>query len=203
MTPRRAWIAVNPVRLAGLAAVAAALAGCGPDDGRCAPLPGGGQYCLQPTADVVPFDVQQKATVRFRGHAETMIVQMEVDAQGIRFVGLTPFGHKVVDVEYDNRAVRVHALPDRRLDARLLLALVQIAQWPADSVRAGLSASLSLDAADPHHVRVQDRDGATAVAVRREGSAPPYDRADIDLPGPGLALALDTLPAPDAAEPSP
>lgn len=199
MTARRAWIA----RLAALWAVASFLAGCGPDDGRCAPLPGGGQYCLQPTADVAPFDVQQMATVRFRGQAETLIVQLEVDAQGIRFVGLTPFGHKVVDVEYDNRAVRVHALPDRRLDARLLLALVQIAQWPEGSVRAGLSSGLSLDVTDPHLVRVRDRDGAAVVAVRRAGDAPPYERADIDLPGPGLALTLDTLPAPDAAEPAP
>jgi hypothetical protein len=128
-----------------LLALVNALAACSPGDPRCARLPGGGAYCLQPTAAVPPFDVQQKLEIVFSGRRETMIVELEVDADGMRFAGLTPFGHKLVQASFDNREVSAQVQPDKRLDPALLLAMLQLALWPAERVRAGLSDALALE----------------------------------------------------------
>ena len=115
-----------------LAAVSVALAvvlaaACAGDGSRCAALPAGGRYCLQATADVPPFDVQQKVDVAFGGRTDTIIAQVETDSLGMRFVGTTPFGQKLVQLSFDNDRVTVEAAQMKGLDPVLLLALVQAA----------------------------------------------------------------------------
>uniref|UniRef100_UPI00272DE7F4 DUF3261 domain-containing protein n=1 Tax=Propionivibrio sp. TaxID=2212460 RepID=UPI00272DE7F4 len=91
--------------LTGMLAVALLVAGCDDDGSSCTTLPGGPRYCLQTTDSIVPFDVQQKVDVSFDSRRETMIAQLEADAGGIRFAGMTPFGQKLLQVSFDNRDV--------------------------------------------------------------------------------------------------
>jgi hypothetical protein len=168
-----------------------ATAACAGLDPRCAGLPGGGRYCLQPTTAVAPFEAQQKVEAAFDGRRETMIVDIEADANGMRVVGLTPFGHKLVQMSYDNSGATATATPDRRLDPALMMAFLQLALWPADSVRAGLGARLTLEEGDGERRILMD--GESILTVRYVGAAAPYRRIYLALPSAGLELDVETL----------
>ena len=178
---------------AGALALLLATAACSISeaDGQCATLIGGGRYCLQSTATIVPFEVQQKVEARFRGQQETMIVELEVDAAGMRFVGLTPFGHSLLKASYDNRTATGTQLADTRLSPVLLIALLQIALWPADALRAGLEAPLRLEEKDGQR-RILNRDDVT-LTISYIGAQPPYQRIKVDVQGAALQLDIETL----------
>ena len=180
--------------LAGAFALLLATTACGigENEGHCATLIGGGRYCLQSTATITPFEVQQKVATRFRGQQETMIVELEVDAAGMRFVGLTPFGHSLLKVSYDNRTATATQLADTRLSPTLLIALLQIALWPADALRAGLEAPLSLEEKDGQR-RILNHDDVT-LTINYIGDHPPYQRIKVDIQGAAIQLDIETLP---------
>ena len=168
-----------------------AVAACSGVDPGCARLPGGGSYCLQPTTLIAPFEVQQRVDMTFNGQRETMIVELEVDAEGMRFAGLTPFGHKLVQAHYDNLQVTADVLPDKRLDPVLLFAFLQIALWPADSVRGGLDGALRLgESVSKRQVFKDDR---LIVDVSYTGIRPPYGNMRIDFPLAGMEIEVTTL----------
>ena len=111
------WPAVLSVGLSVL------LAACNGDGSRCTALPGGSRYCLQTTASVVPFDVQQKVDVVFDGRMDTIIAQVETDALGMRFVGTTPFGQKLVQLSFDFYMIEAkpeHLIGDKAYDSDAL-----------------------------------------------------------------------------------
>ena len=175
----------------GSALTALLIGGCAASGSRCADLPGGGRYCLQTTAVVEPFDVQQKVDVVFDGRQETMIAQIETDASGMRFAGMTPFGQKLVQLGFDNSEVRAETLPVKRLDPALLLALVQIATWPADSVRSGLEGSAAIEDADGQRVLL--RDGKDVVVIRYTRGLPPFGDMSIKFSEAGIEFAIVNL----------
>ena len=157
----------------------------------CAMLIGGGSYCLQPTSDLPSFEVQQKIEANFRGRRETMIATIENDEAGLRFVGLTPFGQTLLQVGYDNREMSAATLPDRRLSPALLVALLQIALWPTDSVRSGLEAPLVLEE-KPGQRRIL-RHSETTLVIDYSGDHPPYRRLHLSIPDADLELDIETL----------
>lgn len=118
---------------------------CIKQDTRCTNLMGNGRYCLQATTVIAPFEVQQKVEATIKGHHETMVTEIEVNAEGMQMIALTPFGHKLVHVRYNNDEAKALVSPDSRLDPTLVIAMIQLALWPADSVRKGLSAPLRLE----------------------------------------------------------
>jgi hypothetical protein len=164
----------------------------GEREGQCAALIGGGRYCLQSSTTIAPFEVQQKVEARFRGQQETMIVKLEVDAAGMRFVGLTPFGHSLLSASYDNRTATVTQSVDTRLSPILLIALLQIALWPGDALRAGLEAPLRLEEKDGQR-RILNRDDVT-LTINYIGIQPPYQRIRLDIEGAAIQLDIETLP---------
>ena len=172
------------------------LAGCSGNDDACPRLIGGGNYCLQATGALAPFAVQQKVELDFRGRRETLIVELESDADDLRVVALTPFGQKLLQIRYDNRTTSASTLAGGPVDARLspamLLALLQIALWPADSVRAGLAAPLTL-AEDASGRRLLNRD-ETVLSVEYQGAQPPWERMQLHVHPAGLAIDIETLP---------
>ena len=175
--------------LAGLVLIA--VSACNSGDPRCTNLPGGGSYCMQETSVLPPFDVQQKVEAVFNGRHETMIVELEVDKDGMRFAGLTPFGQKVIQVSYDNREVIAQVLPDARLEPTLLLALLQLALWPVDSVRAGLDEALVLDERDgQRHILMN---GNVVMEVSYTGDRAAYGDMHIVFPSAKLELDVKTL----------
>lgn len=186
----------------GLSAVAVAtsmLCACAglPSRPACAGLPGGGDYCLQSTAELAPFDVQQKIEITRDGRRETLIVQLEVDAQGMKMVGTTPFGQKLLQVGFDNRQIRLDSWPDRRLDPVLLMSLVQIASWPAESVRQGLDDAAALE--DSPGMRSVHHHGKPVVLIRYTRASPPLGDLAVTLPAAAIDLDivnLDNIAAP-------
>jgi hypothetical protein len=179
-----------------LLALLALLSACAGGDPRCAELPGGGRYCLQATSALPAFDVQQKVDAAFAARRETMIVELEVDPQGLRFAGLTPFGQKMIQAAYDNSTVSAQLWPDSRLDPVLLLALLQLAWWPPESVRKGLDASLTLEL-QPGLRRLM-HDGQRVLEVGYTGDHFPPSAMHIVLPAVALELDITTLETPAA-----
>ena len=169
------------------------LTACVGPDPRCVSLPGGGNYCLQPTSAVTPFAVQQKVVAVFNGRQETMIVELEVDEEGMRFAGLTPFGQKIAQAGYDNQQVNSGLWPDKRLPPVLLLVLLQLAIWPADSVRAGLGGSAVLEDGEEQR-RVLD-DGTVLAEVGYTNGQPPYGNMRIGFPAWQVKFEVTTLDA--------
>jgi hypothetical protein len=171
-----------------------ALTACGEGerDQQCASLFGGGSYCLQPTTALAPFDLQQKVEANFRGRRETLIANIESDASGVRFVGLTPLGHKLLQVSYDNRAVSAAMLPDKRLNPTLVLALLQIALWPPEVVRTGLEAPLALE--DSHEWRHITQRGEKVLSINYRGDQLPYRHMLLHIPAADFAVEVETLP---------
>lgn len=167
-------------------------------DPQCAALIGGGSYCLQPTSALAPFDVLQKVDSRFRERRDTLIVELEVDSAGLRFVGLTPFGQKLIALGYDNHAASATTLPDSRISPALLVALLQIALWPSDAVRAGLEAPLTLEE-NAGQRRILNR-GEPTLSIEHGSGPPPWRRIHLTVHAADLELDIETLDAAPAAE---
>jgi hypothetical protein len=170
-----------------------AITGCAERDPRCASLPGGGRYCLQPTTALAPFDAQQKIEVFVNGHRETLIVEIESDANGLRCVGLTPFGVKLMEVSYDNYSAKLATPTDSRLDPALLVALLQLSLWPTNIVRSGLSAALILEETDNGR-RILSGDN-TLLMITSAGMKLPYQHIHLTIPSMSLELDVDDLGA--------
>ena len=166
-------------------------------DQPCPALIGGGSYCLQPTTAVPPFDVQQKVESRFRDRRDTLIVELEVDAAGLRFAGLTPFGQKLIQLSYDNRSASATTIPDSRISPALLVALLQLAQWPAEAVRAGLEKPLTLEE-NGNQRRILNRGEPTLTIDYGHGQAP-WRKIRMTVHAADLELTIETLDAAPAA----
>lgn len=166
------------------------LAGCAGNP-RCPDIPGGPRYCLQATSAVPPYTALQDIRIRRGDLDERLIAQLEVDAAGMNLAGLTPMGQKVLEAHFDNREATASSLAGDRIDARALLSLVQIAVWPAASVRAGLGDDWELD--DSPSLRRLLRDGTSLLEVARTGEPPRYRQLDIRLPDAGLSLTVRAI----------
>jgi hypothetical protein len=167
------------------------LAGCASQSPGCTALPAGGSYCLQATSAAAPFSVRQQVTARFKDQREMLIADIENQADNLDFVGLTPFGMTVFQASYDNRTAQAVRLPDPRLSPELLLGMLQLALWPAESVQRGLGGD----------AEVQDSPGLRRILIgnevlmelRHDASPPPYRRMQIDWPGLDLHLDIRAL----------
>ena len=73
----------------------------------------------------------------------------------------------------------------------LLIALLQLAQWPADAVRAGLQAPLTLEERADQR-RIIFRDEAT-LTIDYLGEAP-HRRMHLTIPAADLELDIENLP---------
>lgn len=166
------------------------LSACSGTTPQCAALPGG-QYCLQPSTTASAVSVQQKVVARFGKQRETLIADIEADADGMQFVAITPFGQKVLHVSYDNQASRAILLPTKRLDAAQLLALLQIALWPEDAVRQGLAAELQLQTTPT--TREVLVDGQLMLRISHDNSPRPYAWLRIEMPTFDVSLDMQTL----------
>ena len=172
------------------------LTACGGSDPRCASLPGGEQYCLQPSSAVAPFNVTQKIDAMVGGRRESMIVEIEVDKQAMHVVALTPFGQTLIQASYDNHEARAGRWPDARLKPAQFLALLQIALWPSEAVRAGLDPSLVLDEAAGQRRVLQN--GELLLEVGYTGARPPAGDMRIVLPTMTMQYDITTLDQPIA-----
>lgn len=158
----------------------------------CATLPLGARYCLQPSTDVPPFSVRQQVSARFKGQREMLIADIENRSEGLAFVGLTPFGLTVFQVGYDNRTTTKTRLPDTRLSPELLLGMLQLALWPADSVHRGLGDTAKVeDAPGQRRIFIEER---LLMELQHDNTAVPYQSMQIRWPAIDMELNIRALP---------
>jgi hypothetical protein len=168
------------------------LAACArPEGPGCAALPDGARYCLQATGGVAPLELQQKIDVAFKGRSETMIGQLEIDAAGMRFAGLTPLGQRLLQVEVADGEIRAEGMALEKLDPALLLALIQLAWWDAGSLREGLGGSAELRDAEDGRTLVKD--SRPVMRIRYTRGRSPAGGVEIGLPGADVELRIVTL----------
>lgn len=188
------------------------LAACQPaPEAGCARLPGAGQYCLQDSPGP-HFETLQESVLSAGGQRHTLLTRLAHDASGLRFVALSPLGQTVFAVSWENGALHA-TLPEAlagRIDPALFPALIQIALWPDDAVRRGLSTELELHA-DAHGRQLRragkhdETAGQPVLNIAWEGELP-YRRLRIEAPGVLVidARALDTAaPASESAAETP
>ncbi|MCB5183727.1 DUF3261 domain-containing protein [Methylobacillus gramineus] len=172
--------------------IASVLNACAPHDTQCAAIPGGGKYCLQNTALIPAFETQQQVDITFNGKHESMIASIENDAHGLDFVGLTLFGQKIMHLRYNNHDASALLSPDKRLDPALMLALLQLALWPADAVMAGLDPAMQLEeSAQARHI---NRGGKVLMDIQYTDPAIPYRQLAISIPAAQMTLNITSLP---------
>jgi len=185
--------------LAGSLAVVLMIAGCASAPPGCTRLPlASGNvpanigYCLQSTASAPAFVVQQRITLRFGERQETLIADLENNAAGLIFTGLSPLGLTLFQASYDNHAVRSTHAAEPRLPPELLLAVLQLALWPKEAVQRGLEVSAMIeDQLTERRITVNDQ---LWMRVRHDGTPPPYRRLVIELPAVRLNLEIEALP---------
>lgn len=165
---------------------------CAKQDSRCTNLMGNGRYCLQPTSAIAPFDLQQKIDATINNNNETLVTEVEVSAVGMQLIGLTPFGHKLVHINYDNDEAKAVLLPDSRLDPALMIAMIQLALWPVESVRKGLSEALLLEESIGHRRYLSNN--KLVLDVRYVNPDVPSNKFHLSFPSVGLILDIETLP---------
>lgn len=168
-------------------------AACSGGGSSCTYLPERLRYCLQSTARVAPVDVQQKVDIAFNGREETMIAQLEVDAFGMRFAGMTPFGQKLLQIDYDNDRVRAETFFGKGVDPVLLFALVQLATWPRESVLAGFGDDSAVELIEDETHRRVVKNGKELVAIGYTQDRSSSGDMRIRLPSVDVEFAITNL----------
>lgn len=168
------------------------LTSCSSQPGKCARLPGGAQYCLQDTKLGPVLELQQEVSVSYQDKRETMIASVENDAEHLDFVGLTPFGQKILHMHYDNQQASARLSPDQRLSPVLMLSLLQMALWPVETVQAGLDADSRVAQQDQRRT-LYHRD-QVLMQVDYADLAVPYRHMIINLPSAKLKLDIRDIP---------
>lgn len=175
-----------------LALTLAACAESGAPGARCARLPGGaGFYCLQASSAIPPIAWQERVDVARPGFSETMIAELESDDAAMHFVALSPLGQTLFRVDDDNRELSFDSRIGRDFDPALFLALLQMALWPAESVRQGLVSPLTLEEADGRRRIVVD--GRVLVEVIYTGARLAHEHLTIAVPDAQLTLEITPL----------
>jgi hypothetical protein len=106
---------------------------------------------------------------------------------------LSPLGQTLLQARLrDGRVTEDPAAPlAGKLDANLLVALMQLASWPADSVRAGLGDNLVLEEGPGRRIVRAGQD--TILEITWQGSRLPYDQVRAVLPAAGLSIVSNRL----------
>lgn len=168
------------------------LSACSSLPSHCTKLPGGAQYCLQDTRLGPVLELQQEVSISYQDKRETMIASIENDAKHLDFVGLTPFGQKILHMHYDNQLASARLTPDQRLSPALMLSLLQIALWPADAVQTGLDAGSKVVQQDQRRTIYHGEQ--LLMQVDYADLAVPYRHMMINLPPAKLQLDIRDIP---------
>jgi hypothetical protein len=139
------------------------------------------------------FATQQVVFRMPDGQEETLLTTVENDGARLGIVASTPLGQTLFVIQVEEGGTRVDArvpLP-RFLDPRLLPALVQLANWPLEDLRAGLGSGMELRDEGP--VRKLLGKGRLVLSLTREGDRPPFRSVLMELPVQGIQARITTL----------
>ncbi|TAK91854.1 MAG: DUF3261 domain-containing protein [Burkholderiaceae bacterium] len=130
------------------------LSGCQQDE-NCIALAGHNdqaRYCLLPTAQAPVLNLTQEVQIDWKGQTFTLLSVLESGTNATTMVTLTPTGQTLFSVRQDAQKVALNPaapLPSG-FEPRALLALVQLALWPEEKLRAHLTGCLRLEASATH-----------------------------------------------------
>lgn len=159
---------------------------------RCLQLPSStGQYCLQSSTVVAPFAVQQTVEVNYRDVHEVMITDLDVSQHGLQMIAFTPFGQKLMQVNDDNNKIVAENPLAARLDPAMLVALLQLALWPGDAVKQGLSPTLTL--METAAERTVLSGNQVILHMQYTDKLVPYHQLSIEMPRIQFRLNISTL----------
>ncbi|MBI3897954.1 MAG: DUF3261 domain-containing protein [Gammaproteobacteria bacterium] len=180
---KKIWLVVPLFALLGCAGVR-------PLD-ACTSL-GAAGYCLQ--ANGPTLAAAQSVELSSADSKARFIVHLETDANGMRMVGLTPLGQRVWLIRFDYAGKEISAdMPaGGGVDARQILAGLQLALWPLPQARAGLQGA---------NAQLRETDGmrqllagdAVVFSASCDGQRPTCRRARLRYLDLGYELAIETL----------
>ena len=104
---------------------------------------------------------------------------------------LTPFGHKLMHVSYNNDEANALVSPDSRLDPATMIAMTQLALWPIESVRKGLNSPLRLE--ESSGKRRYFANDKLVLEVQYADAMDPANKFQLLLPSVELMLNIETL----------
>lgn len=173
------------------------LAACASDTGNCLRLSVGAKYCLV-DGPAPEFETEQAATITYSGNTMHMLTRIRSDKDGLHFAGVTPLGQTLLQVSWKNDVLHAQLPPGAadRLDGALFVALLQLAVWPAERVRDGLSDRLTLIEQSGRRI-ISDGD-RTLLTISWEGTTLPYDRLRFEAPAAHLLIDAHVLSEADA-----
>ena len=156
---------------------------------NCAAL-GRVELCLAGSG-ALPFTGLQSSVLQSGNTRETLILQLENDARGLRLAGFTPMGQTLLQAQQIDGHFQADGPAADKFDARILLATIQLAWWPLDRLRQtyqqrGLDVEESAPGVLPRE-RTLVREGETLLRIR-------YGKGhDVDMETTGLRLQVTTL----------
>jgi len=115
------------------------LAGC--RDDNCIDLSGAASYCLLPAEQAPTVSLTQQVQLDWNEQRFTLLSVLEADQKNTTLVMLNPVGQTLFSVKQDAQGVTTKAamkLPSG-FDPKILLAMIQLALWPEQKIRAGLA----------------------------------------------------------------
>jgi hypothetical protein len=130
------------------------------------------------------------------GRLNRLITSLENNADHMGLVASAPLGQLlfILDVRQGSVAQDVRVPLPKQFDPRLLPALVQLADWPLEEARHGLQRDAEL--LEEGNLRTLRRKGSVVLTIRREGSAPPFQKVIFDLPLLHIHAVMTTLEDP-------
>lgn len=133
---------------------------------------------LAPAALGAEIALQQRLTVSRDGRTQQADALLEIDANSLRLVLLVG-PRRMLTLAFDGQRIdesRDPALPSALVGARFIED-IQLAYWPATSIRAALPPGWTLDESDQE--RTLRRDGTSAVVIRYSQTPRWIGRIDI------------------------
>lgn len=150
---------------------------------------------LTPAALDAELVLQQRLTVSRDGHTQQADALLEIDAQTLRLVLLVG-PRRLLTLSFDGERVdeqRDPALP-AALDGSHFVNDIQLAYWPAESIRAALPPGWTLD--DAALTRTLRDAGAPVVRIRYSQLPRWLGRIDLDHQRAGYHLRIESVAAP-------
>jgi hypothetical protein len=150
---------------------------------------------LAPAALGAEVVLQQRLTVTRDGRMQQADALLEVDARSLRLV-LLAGPRRLLTLSFDGDRLdeaRDAALPGA-LDGSRFVSDIQLAYWPADSIRAALPPGWSLD--DAALTRTLRYAGLPEVEIRYSQTPRWLGRIDLDHRRSGYQLRIESVTAP-------